>query len=47
MESEQEDTKQHRHQSEKPNLAIRKLRYLQESLAPMAWRQQGEQAIKE
>ena len=46
MESEQEDTKQHRHQSEKPNLAIRKLRYLQESLPPVARRQQREQALE-
>ncbi len=46
MESEQEDTKQHRYQSEKTNLAIRKLRYLQESLPPAAWRQQGEQALE-
>jgi hypothetical protein len=46
MESEQEDTKQHRHQSEKPNLAIRKLRYLQESLAPATRRQQGKQALE-
>ena len=46
MESEQEDTKQHRHQSEKPNLAIRKLRYLQESLPPVARRQQGKQALE-
>ena len=46
MESEQEDTKQHRHQSEKPNLAIRKLCYLQECLPPAAWRQQGKQALQ-
>ena len=46
MESEQEDTKQHRHQSEKPNLAIRKLRYLQESLPPTAGGQQRKQPLQ-